>query len=601
MNALDQEEYEELMQEQLAQEMLKQAMAKTAETKEIKKAAVEVAEVSKLNRANVSVLVAKRLSEPGSCNMLICGKTQLGKTDLAGAAVTEAINKGLSVVLSTSNHDNLLLQTVRRINDCIAASDLVFKPEVITYKTKKYAKHVKKMEHENKSYVLVILDNASSVTKLTNLLYASESRDKKLYIHDEGDAIIKNNSMELMPRQKLSHAAWINHFAALGNAGVDYTRLFVTATPEAVLKLVSVKAENVFMPIVPKGYRGVKDLQFQEYKGSMSMVKNACDAIKERGTHEVVVIVDSRYKNIQIDQIDDLQRVCEMTVCTYQGSGILTRFNTEQDAEKFAESVSHSVKRIHRYTNSPRTVKVEEFEIADYLDTLLDIGIKSCIVIGKDMITRGTTLVSRKRRLRPMVATTMFLTNSPRSHAVGIIQQVGRINGTCMPTYQRRLFTSKDCWETIINFDKNQDIYADKLQDSINTGEYASQVLLTGRYHPVKYLDRPELRLGKIGPDMPPSPPLEIEGEIDGVRLVNLRRWVEADTVVGRMVRGLYMNPGRMSSTEFKEVIEYTGSMTEFESNIRGGVTGAGYGKLWIYRDGQVEMNPRIREYLDTM
>lgn len=79
MNTFEQEQYEE--------QVAMNAQKMVTETKNIIAAVKEVECIAKLNQANTSIIVAKRLDEHGSHNMLIAGKTQLGKTDLAGVGL----------------------------------------------------------------------------------------------------------------------------------------------------------------------------------------------------------------------------------------------------------------------------------------------------------------------------------------------------------------------------------------------------------------------------------------------------------------------------------------------------------------------------------
>ncbi len=94
----------------------------------------------------------------------------------------------------------------------------------------------------------------------------------------------------------------------------------------------------------------------------------------------------------------------------------------------------------------------------------------------------------------------------------------------------------------------------------------------------------------------------EVENEIDGVKLANLKKWLNSDTLVGKMIRYLYDNEETVSFRELKEGINYEKSDDEFLSNIKSGHSlKSQYGKLWNYKNDKIKLNNNIREYIDKI
>ena len=94
----------------------------------------------------------------------------------------------------------------------------------------------------------------------------------------------------------------------------------------------------------------------------------------------------------------------------------------------------------------------------------------------------------------------------------------------------------------------------------------------------------------------------EIDGEIDGVNLVKLNKWLNDNSLVGKMVRYLYDQETSISFEQFKNGINYEKSDEEFLSNIKNGKgVKCRFGKLWDHKNDNIKLNQNIREYIDKM
>jgi hypothetical protein len=94
----------------------------------------------------------------------------------------------------------------------------------------------------------------------------------------------------------------------------------------------------------------------------------------------------------------------------------------------------------------------------------------------------------------------------------------------------------------------------------------------------------------------------ETEGEIDGVNLVKLNKWLNDNSLVGKMVRYLYDCEGSITFEQFKNGINYEKSDEEFLSNIKNGKgVKCRFGKLWHHKNDNIKLNQNIKEYIDKM
>jgi hypothetical protein len=190
-------------------------------------------------------------------------------------------------------------------------------------------------------------------------------------------------------------------------------------------------------------------------------------------------------------------------------------------------------------------------------------------------------------------------------HAVGICQTIGRITGCAMPSLNRRLYASKDVYDTYIKYNKNQEQFIKKIEksnDSTITKDIIEE-LVFNKYK--RSIDRMKLNLTMNMEDTESEESEDsdyVEGEIDGVDLAKLIKWINGKTLVGRMINYLYECEESITFNEFKEGLEYTESDKKFRDNIDGGRSlKAKYGKLWSVRDNTLKLNKNIKEYIDKI
>ena len=90
--------------------------------------------------------------------------------------------------------------------------------------------------------------------------------------------------------------------------------------------------------------------------------------------------------------------------------------------------------------------------------------------------------------------------------------------------------------------------------------------------------------------------------KIDGVDLHKLKDWFREDCelLIARMLKFLYKQSKPISIEEFKKGIKYDGK--DFTSNILNGrALKSKYGMVWKVADSMVNLNPKVRSYLNKV
>lgn len=550
-------------------------------------------QVKSLNSANVSVLISDAIQKNTSTNIVITGKTQAGKTDQMIAIIDEAAKRGRKCIVSTDNSKAQMSQTLSRINT--RANDDIFS-------LKKMSSIAQLTRKDIPGSDIILLNNATNIKKLDEFV-TGKNYDFIVLIHDEADMILSNDNVILNDTNKKAHNEWVKFTHKLERRNVVIIRVFITATPEAIHKIFKVKSRNTISMIKSSGYIGVKNIEFIESIGvPADVVKQQVERIKRYESNEVILIIDQRVKvSQQIDAIR-ISNLCKVPVTTYQSNDTSTTFVTKSQVEDYCK-FTREIKNAKTTLVNEYTVKVL-IDIAEHYKILSKIGVKCTITIGKDLMNRGVSFVSNdKTTLRPLTATTLFYNAPDSAHAVNITQVCGRIMGCASPYLKRRLFTNKEAWKTLNDFDTNQDLYIEQIEKMKNNEVDTIDVIQSTPLHKIKKTDRACLKIKPLGTRMP-EPPIytEIEGEIDGVKINSIRKWTQAETVVARMMKALYGVTGSITEGELKELINYTGSDEELKSNIfNGSSLKAKHGKVWTCRSGKICLNHKIRTFLDSI
>ena len=274
-------------------------------------------------------------------------------------------------------------------------------------------------------------------------------------------------------------------------------------------------------------------------------------------------------------------------------------------------------------------------------------------IIGGTLVERGLSYVSDDYSWHP----TMFCYCSESETVAAKMQAVGRGTGNFGDKIPITLYASKKTIEDIIKGYKLQEEIYDRAQaagpnksmpalvktipfhkDKIPKTKLATQKIAkisavikkgddggldVGFYtNVIKGINKIQLETPIGGDDTEedvavPGPVVEEDDEREhykalllesGVKIAKLDRWFDDDCnlVVATMIKCLYKQDGEISVAELKELIveeiEYDGTDEQFQNNI---ASGCGVrclnGKMWSSLDDMIELNPVVREYLETL
>ncbi len=508
------------------------------------------------------------------------------------------------MIVSTDNKTDQQEQLFNRINEGLGGADVT----MLKVSDKDFSKQfVASIKNKDRRLVIFCLDNASQIDKLIKEVCSVSMRVKEFkeitklaIIHDEADVITKEREVEILNDSgSASHNKWIELKELINTqlSYIDLKRIFVTATPENTVMLYEIESPDLMKLEVPSTYVGYRDIQHTVLEDDLDVVeaiKNEVARIKTQKTFEAILYCIERklvdgHETVLKSLIKQTDAICH----TYNGSGISTYMPKKlcKEFEKQLEKMEIT------WTNKSNYYKIQKMSIRAFYTVMKNMNQRCVITIGKDLICRGISYVGTGNN--PITATTMFYKPGMTMHAVGVCQTIGRITGCAMPNLERRLYAPQDVYDTYMKYNYNQEMYIKSIEEAIGMPLTRDVIanLVFQKYK--RNIDRPKLKLRMAMSDDEVSE--DEDGYIDGVKLSNLSKWMESDTLVGKMLRYLYDCEGDISVKEFKEGVDYKGSDEEFVNNIHGGRGNkTQYGKLWINKNNIVKINPNIKEYIDN-
>ncbi len=571
----------------------------------------------------ISSIKNKKIKTYNEKKTLIYSPTQVGKTDAMIRVVKDSISRGISVIISSDNKKDQMDQLVKRLT--CATNDDAFEKTLIVMvgSSLNFVNFFEEYtENEYTTFIICCLDNASQIIKVyEKIILVSEESDveKLLVIHDEGDIINKSRNIELVESGVAkSHKEWINFFTRLTNKSVSMKRIFVSATPENVIVLH--KPGQIWSLEIPDNYIGSKDIDYHTITNfdNDKIVKILKNEYKLRKSElGIILYVVERNKNENEDETANQKSVFNYlknvynkhmmdALTIYNSDGITVSFRLQKFRKLFIEYlVNNKIK--YDQDEDVIIIKKSKMCISDFYKIIQDIGCRMVLTIGKDLISRGISFVSSKKT-NPLTATTMIYKPGQTLHQVGLCQAIGRLTGTAQPTLKRRLYSTENVAHEYLNFIKNQKTIIDTIKENGNVvdSDTIEEIVLEKSK---RSIDRKKLNINKDFKYLEESSSGSetefegaSEGRIDGVKLTSLRKWVNDESVVGKMIRYLYDQDKEINAEEFKEGIEYKESMKNLKSNIDNGSSlKAKYGKLWsaLKDDNEILLNKNIRKYLD--
>jgi hypothetical protein len=316
----------------------------------------------------------------------------------------------------------------------------------------------------------------------------------------------------------------------------------------------NVKASNVLALLTPASYRGFKDMTFCESKSSeqhFSNMQKQVERIKTEGTSEIILYTAERTIQNQLATLGKLSKLLECVVNTYNGDGINVKFLNEKQSEDFERKMKGE-----KYSTLSENTYECKIQIADFYTILKDIGVKCVVTIGKNLMARGISFVS-KHEDDCLAATVMVYSANKTTHAVCISQALGRVCGRARPEYKRYVFTDSNTWKIYSDYIKDQELYNAQFLLPVNNGNLTSSIIDSTPLIKIKNLDRKNLGLGfKTG--LPPKYSEAASGFDRMKQLID--NWYGKSTIIGKIFTFVYESEVGVSETELKEYIREIGS-----------------------------------------
>jgi len=567
-----------------------------------------------INKEHTVKTFFKKIIEKNNVNALIHSPTQVGKTAAAKEFIEHCLDENVPVIVSCDNKSDQLNQFYSRISNELNNENVT----LVKMSDSKYKTIIEDCLRNNKKIIMFCLDNAKQINKITTVISSTLAVYKKIklekiaIIHDEGDVITKDYDIEnLNDDQSESHKEWLILTQYISQEEIELKRIFVTATPENVVY--KYKIEDVIRLRVPNNYIGYDKIKYVQLDDKIRIKKILIEEqnrrILEKENGVILYCVDKKIEDGQDETFVSVCSYLECVVNTYNGNGITARVNNEkfeEHLEKFVK-LNNKVKKNKKIvytddsTNETKNVwNIKGIAIKDFYQICKEIGAGIIVTIGMDLMARGISFVSSEKAIDAIAATTMLYKPGTTMHAVGLCQTIGRITGTARPDLQRRLYASKSVIENFINYNENQKQYLKEISrnENVVTNEIMKTIELNKKLS--RPMDRKKLGLKPMYKSESESES-EGEGKIDGVDLKKLNKWLNDNSLVGKMIRYLYDQETSISLEEFNNGINYTGTDSQFINNIDNGRgNSCAHGKLWLNSNNTVILNEKIRNYIKT-
>lgn len=516
-----------------------------------------------IKKKNKKVTVYDNFLQSNSVNGLIYGPTQIGKSAATRIFIETCFKHNIPVIVSTDNKTDQQEQLFNRIEYDLAGASV----EMLKVSDKYFEKGLKKcIETENKRFVIFCLDNYSQIEKVITQLtsnyvrYAQMSNLKRIaIIHDEADTVAKDeDTLNIKANQAASHKKWLELTGLINKRmdNIDLKRLFVTATPENVCMLYKVDCPDVMRLEIPSTYTGYKQIEHVDLENDLNIgdqLEAEVERIKESGTFEAILYcIDRKIIDGHDVLLRNLSNRLDCVINTYNGDGISTYIKNSLKVrfEKKLHKNDIEFQIVNQY------YKLKNMTIRKFYKIIKSLGENCIVTIGKDLICRGISYVGEDIN-EPIVATTMFYKPGKTMNAVGICQTIGRITGCAGVDMQRKLYCPKDVYETYMAYNRNQEGYIKKIEQSENTTDEVINSTVFERYE--RPIDRPKLNLKMKWAKKPTTPVVESESDSSDETEDRMQElidmWYGKQTKIGKILSFIYENEQGVSEKELKEYL----------------------------------------------
>jgi hypothetical protein len=417
----------------------------------------------------------------------ITANTQVGKTKATIQLVEFALRLHSLVIISTDNHLDQQTQMYNRVDIHFATSDVV----LLKVSDNSFAMDFGNALKNKKRCIVFVLDNASQINKLIDPMARHARRADHIknivLISDEGDTITKDVHInDEDSTTAVSQKLWIELELIVANSylNIAFKRLFVTATVANICKFYGIKKLDLIQLLPPPSYSGHHDIKYYEIEDTLDIPRvllTEAIRIYEGETSEAIIVNSERMIASQENLVASIAEYCRCaTIHTYNGSDMVVYTTSSGLIEELTSLKTTTVKTNRRGVTTIKTTDVSyridgntiiikncKMVVADFYSLCKKYGERVVITIGKDLVTRAVSFVSRCED-NQLCATTMIYLPSKTMHSTGHIQTIGRITGCVQKGLQRRLYAPKAVIEDYRNTLQNQDAFISKLKSAGN-------------------------------------------------------------------------------------------------------------------------------------
>jgi hypothetical protein len=465
-------------------------------------------------------------------NAILTSPTQVGKTKYIIDSISRRLGSGDIFVISCDNSLVQMSQMMSRLAENGIVANVIGKvtPTVVA-----------KMLSENKSVVIVMLNNSSQIGKLRTLYNKVRmlvSLKRNYFFHDEADILSKTDVGVDLSDSKvaISHREWDAFFNTVSNSMVNTTRFWISATPENCSTIAGITGGKIVVLPNAIGYRGVSD--HVNWGGEFDAVSDEIERIRPLDNGEVILYCVDR-KNLEQESL------CKRISCEFKC--VTLNFNGK----------SAVLYKCGRLVNGM-------IDGTDSISSILDKTRSLCsgfpmAVVGFLLMNRGVSFVGSG--LNPPTATVMFYKGGVGAHMVGLAQRFGRITGTSRPDLDRRVvYCSTGIYSDYVAYLSNQKVAFDNLRSDETMCEIIKRCggLKLGRD-----LDRPTLKrvnkkfseIGVIGDGRGVGIGV-VDMDLDKMkRMVSSWSVVSNNTAIAKLFRRMISCDGKLESGVVRDII----------------------------------------------
>jgi len=574
--------------------------------------------------------------------LTVKGDTQVGKEKFTVMTAILHMFKGVIPVIITRNITGDAEKLERGVNNYFKLlethmkennKDLPFELKCI--KPSKLSKDL------NTIPLVICLGNATQLKNVYNFI--KETRKRVLLLIDEIDHVDYGDC------DTSKMIADIN--------SISYQKIGISATVmDVVFCESSLKSKNILVLSKPDDYRGLvdilvkilendtrglnnvvtnyqeildSDLNFGPFLENFSKTEPDYAFILKKHIPNICLIKNTRINSNQ-DLIFDgiIKKYCKkMVTIVYNGNGIKMYYYGMTET------------KINNKNILPK--QYADIDITSALQYLKDSGgvekFSRIVIISGDYASRCTSFVTRDYEWH---LTDMYYNPAASTPISEQIQNVGRLTGRnkgkshlhlhCTKKVANALFYGYHFCNEIIDRAKQTPLLNDgnevQFSESIKSIQMNKKKFPVGRklcskaeivksdfnlvnkddggknIEEYKYkIDINEIneKIGKLK-----KTDTKIDGEIDGVKIQNLKRWMKDDCnlLISKIIKFIYLNGKQLTIEEVISGIDYKSSEKQFRSNIRNGLSlKSQYGFIWIFKNQKLSLNKNIREYINKI